>query len=383
MRPIPVPRYFKRTAMGVAVAVPLALALGVAGFSSLQPQASAAEERGQAEAAKPPAPAAAAPAPAVSLIHPKTESWPELIEASGNIMPWQESHIGSEVGGLRLSSVLVNVGDTVKKGQELARLNAATVETDLDAANAQLAEAEAALAQAVATLDRAKRLAPSGGVSQQELTLYETQKHTAEARVSAARAQVKRQQLRLDYATLVAPDDGVISASSASEGAIVSAGSELFRLIRQGRLEWRAEVKGETLLKLSPGQEVTVLSPLGPEVKGRVRQLSPTIDVTTHNGLVYVDLPPGTNLKAGLRVSGTITMGKRKALVLPSSAVLNQEGVSRVLTVNPESRIEALEIKTGRTKDASVEVLAGVDEQTRVVAKNLRGLKVGEVVSTD
>ena len=383
MRPIPVPRYFKRTAMGVAVAVPLALALGVAGFSSLQPQASAAEERGQAEAAKPPAPAAAAPAPAVSLIHPKTESWPELIEASGNIMPWQESHIGSEVGGLRLSSVLVNVGDTVKKGQELARLNAATVETDLDAANAQLAEAEAALAQAVATLDRAKRLAPSGGVSQQELTLYETQKHTAEARVSAARAQVKRQQLRLDYATLVAPDDGVISASSASEGAIVSAGSELFRLIRQGRLEWRAEVKGETLLKLSPGQEVTVLSPLGPEVKGRVRQLSPTIDVTTHNGLVYVDLPQGTNLKAGLRVSGTITMGKRKALVLPSSAVLNQEGVSRVLTVNPESRIEALEIKTGRTKDASVEVLAGVDEQTRVVAKNLRGLKVGEVVSTD
>lgn len=381
MRQIPLPRYFKRAAIGVVLAMPLALALGVAGFSSVQPLASAAEERGQAEPAKPPAPAA--PAPAVSLIRPKTENWPELIEASGNIMPWQESHIGSEVGGLRLSSVLVNVGDTVKKGQVLARLNAATVETDLDAANAQLVEADAALAQAVATLDRAKRLAPSGGVSQQELTLYDTQKHTAEARVNAARAQVKRQQLRLDYATLVAPDDGVISASSASEGAIVSAGSELFRLIRQGRLEWRAEVKGETLLKLSPGQEVTVLSPLGPEVKGRVRQLSPTIDVATHNGLVYVDLPPGTNLKAGLRVSGTITMGKRKALVLPSSAVLNQEGVSRVFTVSPESRIEALEVKTGRTKDASVEILAGVDEQTRVVAKNLRGLKVGEAVSTD
>lgn len=381
MPQIPLPRYLKRTAIGVVLAMPLALALGVAGFSSVQPLASAAEERGQAEPAKPPAPAA--PAPAVSLIHPKTESWPELIEASGNIMPWQESHIGSEVGGLRLSSVLVNVGDTVKKGQVLAQLNAATVETDLDAANAQLVEAEASLAQAVATLDRAKRLAPSGGVSQQELTLYETQKHTAEARVNAARAQVKRQQLRLDYATLVAPDDGVISASSASEGAIVSAGSELFRLIRQGRLEWRAEVKGETLLKLSPGQEVTVLSPLGPEVKGRVRQLSPTIDVATHNGLVYVDLPPGTNLKAGLRVSGTITMGKRKALVLPSSVVLTQEGVSRVFTVNPESRIEALAVKTGRTKDASVEILAGVDEQTRVVAKNLRGLKVGEIVSTD
>lgn len=307
----------------------------------------------------------------VSLVRTTVQTWPDRIEAHGNVMPWQESHIGTEVGGLRLLSVLVNVGDVVKKGQVLARLNAATVETELDAADAQLVEAQAALLQATATLERANRLAPSGGVSQQELTLYETQKNTAEARLNAARAQVRKQQLRLKFATLVAPDDGVISSSSAAEGAIVQAGSELFRLIRQGRLEWRAEVKGETLLKLSVGQEVTVKSPLGPEVRGRIRQVSPTIDLKTRNGLVYVDLPPDTNLKAGLNVSGWLTMGKRQASVLPVSAVLRQEGVSRVFKVDSDRKIEAIDIQTGEEKEGWVEISAGLDPETPVVARYL------------
>ncbi len=213
----------------------------------------------------------ARPVHSVSLVTPKVEMWPDQIEAQGNIMPWQETRVGTEIGGLRLVSVLANVGDIVKKGQVLARLNPAPVEADLEAVNAQLMETQAALAQAVATLDRAKRL------SQQELTLYETQKQTAEARVNAARAQGKTQRLRLESATLTAPDDGIISSRLAAEGAIVQAGSELFRLIRQGRLEWRAEVKGEMLLKLSVGQEVMIKNPYGPDVKGRVRQLSPTI----------------------------------------------------------------------------------------------------------
>ena len=323
----------------------------------------------------------AQPVRQVSLIAPKIEMWPDQIEAHGNIMPWQETRIGTEIGGLRLVSVQANVGDVVKKGQVLAQLNPAPVEAELDAANAQLMEVQAALAQATATLERAKRLAPSGGVSQQEMTLYETQKQTAAARLNAARAQVKTQQLRLNSATLVAPDDGVISSRSVAEGAIVQAGSELFRLIRQGRLEWRAEVKGETLLKISAGQEVTVKSPMELEVKGHVRQVSPTIDMTTRNGLVYVDLPPNTNLKAGLYVSGTIALIKRKALTLPSSAVLHEGEVSRVFKVNASSKIEAVEVQIGRVKDGLEEITSGLDGHTQVIAKDVELLKTGETVN--
>ncbi len=326
--------------------------------------------------------APAVPVTPVTLVKPKSALWPDQIEASGSIMPWQETLIGSEVGGLRLADVTISVGDTVTKGQVLARLDTATVETDLDAANAQLMEAEGTLAQAVATLNRANRLAPSGGLSRQELTLYETQKNTAEARVNAARAQVKRQQLRLKFATIVAPDDGVISASSASEGAIVQAGSELFRLIRQGRLEWRAEVKGETLLKLAIGQEVVVNSPLGSEVKGRVRRLSPTIDVTTGNGLVYVDLPTGTNLKAGLTVTGSIGMGKRKALFLPSTAVVRGEKDAKVFKIGAENKLVAVDVRTGRSKGDAIEIVSGLDERSEVVGADVDRLEVGQLVDS-
>jgi len=339
----------------------------------------AAKTENAAPAATPVIAPPARPVRSVDLVKPRVEMWPDQIEANGNIMPWQETRIGTEIGGLRLVSLLANAGDHVKKGQVLARLNPASVEAELEAANAQLMETQAALAQAVATLGRAKRLAPSGGVSQQELTLYETQKQTTEARFNAARAQVKTQQLRLDSATLVAPDDGVISSRSVSEGAIVQAGSELFRLIRQGRLEWRAEVKGELLLKLAAGQEVTVKSPLGPDVKGHVRQVSPTIDLTTRNGMVYVDLPTDTNLKAGLNVSGTLALAKRKALVLPSSSVLTESGVSRVFKVS-DGKIVTVDVQIGRVKDDWVEITKGLDGQTRVVAKDVESLKSGDPV---
>lgn len=316
----------------------------------------------------------------VSVLKAKNETWPEQIEASGNIMPWQESQISAEVGGLRLVSVLVNEGDSVKKGQVLAHLDTATVEIDLAVAEAQRVEAEALLAQAIATLERANRLAPSGGVSRQELTLYETQKNTAEARLNGARAQVKRQQIKMDLATLSAPDDGLISSCSATEGSIVQAGAELFRLIRKGRLEWRAEVRGDALLRLAPGQEVVIESPLGPEVKGRVRRVSPTIDTTTHKGLVYVDLPSGNEFKAGLSVSGSFKLGKSKALVVPSSAIQKLGDISRVFKVDAGNKLEAIEVKTGRVRNDSVEILAGLDEHTQVVAKDLARLRDGELV---
>ena len=383
----------KRSSLIHTLALPTVLALCAANFSYAQASAPdseavaaiapVAEAVSAAPSISEPAPLApVAPPTPVTLVKPKSALWPDQIKATGSIMPWQETHIGSEIGGLRLAEVMISVGDTVTKGQVLARLDTSTVEMDLEAANAQLMEDEGTLAQAVATLNRGNRLAPSGGLSRQELTLYETQKNTAEARVNAARAQVKRQQLRLKFATIVAPDDGVISSSSAFEGAIVGAGSELFRLIRQGRLEWRAEVKGETLLRLSAGQEVIVKSPLGTEVKGRVRRLSPTIDIKTGNGLAYVDLPTGTNLKAGLNVSGSISMAKRKALYLPASAVIREENKARVFKVGAESKIVAIDVTTGRTKDDWIEIVDGLDERSEVVGGEASLLQVGQLVDS-
>lgn len=336
------------------------------------------------------APAAAASAPAaptpgpveipkVSLISPNIEVLPDPIETQGNVMPWKETRINSEVGGLRVLHLLVGVGDTVKKGQELAQLDTASVEAEMEAVNAQLMEAQATLAQAEATLDRANRLAPSGGVSKQDLMQFETQAQTATARLNIAKVRVKTQQLKLDSAKLVAPDDGIISSCSVGEGDIVSAGTELFRLIRQGKLEWRAEVKGETLLKLSPGLEATIESPLGQEVKGRIRRISPTIDLKTHTGLAYIDLPASSNFKAGLFVTGTLTI-KRKALVLPDSAILHTKEGDEVLTVNASHKVQAVKVKLGLTAGDKTEITSGLNRHSKVIGSNLDKLKVGDLV---
>jgi HlyD family secretion protein len=254
------------------------------------------------------------------------------------------------------------------------------VEAELEAINAQLMEAQATLAQADATLTRAKRLAPSGGVSQQEMTLYETQRQTAAARLNATQARVRTQQLKLESTTLVSPDDGVISSRSAAEGAIVQPGSELFRLIRNGRLEWRAEVKADVLMQLSPGQEIILNSPLGDPVKGRVRQIAPTIDLTTRTGLVYVDLPSNTHFKAGFQASGTLAL-KRKALNLPASAVRHDDKGDQVFTVNAANKVEANKVQIGRSVDSRIEIVSGLDARTGVIAKDVDALKAGETVS--
>jgi multidrug efflux pump subunit AcrA (membrane-fusion protein) len=105
-----------------------------------------------------------------------------------------------------------------------------------------------------------------------------------------AQAQLDSQLLRLKNTQLLAPDSGVISARTATVGSVVGAGTEMFKLIRQGRLEWRGEVTSAELGRITTGTGVLVTAPSGAQMKGKVRSLAPTVDAATRNGLVYVDL---------------------------------------------------------------------------------------------
>ena len=112
---------------------------------------------------------------------------------------------------------------------------------------------------------------------------------TAKARVESAKAQRDVQQLRLNHTRIVAPDSGIVSARMASVGAVVGAGADLFRLIRQGRLEWRGEVTAAEFGRIQPGTRVALTAPGGDTAQGQVRLISPTVDAQTRSGLVYVD----------------------------------------------------------------------------------------------
>jgi len=227
---------------------------------------------------------------------------------------------------------------------------------------------------------RARELQASGALSAQQINQYLTAERTAQSRLEAQRAAARVQQLRLQQTQVLAPDAGVISARSATVGAVVPAGQELFRLIRQGRLEWRAEVASTDLASIKPGQSVEVTPAGGAPIAGKVRMVAPTVDAATRNGLVYVDLPEPGPAKAGMFARGEFEIGSGAALTLPQSAVLLRDGFSYVFVVGADSKVTQVKVAVGRRQGDRIEVTSGLAPGVRVVSAGGGFLTDGDLV---
>lgn len=325
----------------------------------------------------------AKPALTVTAITPQLVEWPQVLTASGNIAAWQEAVIGAEISNLRLTEVRVNVGDRVQKGQVLARISNDSVDAALSESRASVAEAEAMLAEARANGDRARQFQATGFLSAQSINQYLTAEKTALARLNAARARMQAEQLRLAQTAVRAPDDGVISARTATVGSMTQPGQELFRLIRGSRLEWRAEVSAADLGKLKPGVAATLTAPNGARVQGRVRMVAPTVDPQTLNGLVYVDLPvaeTGNALRAGTFARGEFELGRTRTLSLPQSAVLIRDGFSYVFRLDDQDTVAQTKVAVGQRMGDRIEIVSGIAADARVVASGAGFLADGDRV---
>ncbi|NPC55449.1 efflux RND transporter periplasmic adaptor subunit [Caenimonas soli] len=334
----------------------------------------------RAEAGVEPSPATAAPALTVRLAQPQRQDLPRQLDANGTVTAWQEASVGSEANGLRLAAVHVNVGDEVKRGQVLATFAPETVQAELAQLEAGVAEAKAQVADAAANAERARALAASGALSAQQINQYLTAEQTALARLEAQRSAARAQQLRLAKTQVLAPDNGVISARSATAGAVVPAGQELFRLIRGGRLEWRAEVTPEEAVRMKPGSAVTVHGADGSSLPARVRQVAPTVDARTRTALVYVDLPPSHALKAGMFARGEFALGSSSAITVPQQAVVMRDGFSYVFKLQGADHVSQVKVRTGRQLRDSIEVLDGIGADTQFVASGAGFLNDGDFV---
>ena len=335
---------------------------------------------GGSRAAAPPAAQAARPALTVAITQPRREALARHLPANGNVAAWQEASIGSDSNGLRLAEVRVNVGDMVRKGQLLARFADDTVRADLAQARAGRQEARAALAEAQANAERATALKATGAMSQQQIQQYTSAALAAQARVAAAQAGVDTQRLRLQHTQVLAPDDGVISARLATVGAVAGAGSELFRMLRKGRLEWRAELGAADLAQLKPGTPAMVSTASGAQVQGRVRALAPTVDLNTRNALVYVDLPAHPELRAGQFARGEFVLGTHQVLTVPLSAVVVRDGFNHVFELGADERVQMRRVQTGQRSGERLEVRAGLAPEARIVERGGAFLSDGDLV---
>ena len=342
--------------------------------------------RARSAGATPPAVAAAQAANraalTVTLVQPEPMRWPDAVTANGSVAAWQEAVVSAEVGGLRLAEVLVDVGDQVTQGQILARFDAATEHANVSQAQAAVSEARAHLAADDSNAQRAQRLRSTGVISEQDLIQANTRAQASAAQLESAQARLESAQLMLRYTEVKAPDSGVISARSAMLGSVTAPGAELFRLVRQNRLEWRAELTSAQLSRVRQGMKAELSLPDGTKATGSVRQVAPILNETTRVGIAYVELDRETSrgARAGMYGSGTIAVGESDGIQVPSSAVLQRDGHDYVFVVDGSSSAALVKVEVGRRAGDAVEIVDGISPNDRIVASGGAFLNDGDHV---
>jgi len=298
----------------------------------------------------------------VTTVKPQRTTLNKTLSANGNIAAWQESSISSEVSGLLLSEVLANLGDHVKRGQALARFASSTIEADVAQMQANVAEANAVLLEAEGNANRARSIQDSGALSQQQIQQYLTAEASAKARLNAAQATLRAQSIKLKQTIVIAPDDGVVSLAPATVGTVYTSGQELFRLIRKGRIEWRADLTSADISQIKTGMKTQITLPDGNNIQGIVRSVSPIVDAKTRNSIVFVDIPAGS-AKTGMFARGNIVLGETQSLTLPNDAIVMRDGFAYVMQVEKDtantqsSKIRQTKVQLGQRTGTRVELL--------------------------
>lgn len=363
----------------------LAAALGLTGPAFAQEREAAAPE-GQPQMRL----------PAINVTEVIETALGDHVIASGAFQPAETVFVQPEIEGQATEELLADVGDTVEAGQVLARLSGsaltlqrsqllasrAAAEAAIAQARAQVAEVRAARDEAVRTAERTKSLRAQGAVAQAALDQAQAQADTAEARVNAAiqgvaaaeaqigliDAQLEDLDLKLSRTNITAPVAGVIVERNARIGAIASAGggSPMFTLIRDGKLELYADVSGQDVLRIKPGQSAT-LSVVGrPDpVLGTVRLVEPSIDSVTRLGRVRISLEDSSLVLDGMFAEADILVTERTGFAAPITAVAADNTVQLV----EDGTVRKTPVKTGIRDGNLVEILEGVKTGDRVVSR--------------
>lgn len=324
----------------------------------------------------------------VEVAKPERLMWPVTLETNGRLQAWHEAVIGAEIAGQRIESVMADVGSVVKRGEVLAQLSTETLQNTIVQQEAAVLSAEAALDQAKADADRARTLTlgQSGALSARQASEYFVAERKAEADLASAKAALASSMLDFERTKIVAPDDGVISSRSAAMGAVVSTGTELFRLIRQNRIEWQAEVPLRFLRDIKLGGNVVIPTPVGINVPGEVRLIAPVSSETTGRVVVYVALTPPEGAPVpptGILITGRFDLGQTEALTVPATATSMRDGFTYVFALEEGSdpaTVTRKRVETGRRVDGRVEITSGLTGDEQVVEAGGAFLNEGSVV---
>ena len=235
---------------------------------------------------------------------------PRIVTASGSVSAWEEVPVGAEAGGLVATGVFVDEGAYVRQGQPLVQLNDALLRAQLGQQQAAVAAAEANVARDEAALGRARELRERGFLSQAGLDNALANERASKAGLDSARASLSEIRTRLNQATIRAPVAGLVASRSVTRGQIVQPGTELFRLVRDGRLELYAQIPETELRLVRAGMTAVVTSEQAGQTNGTVRIVTPEVDPQTRLGVARISLTGGAlRPGAGRNHKTTFTIG--------------------------------------------------------------------------
>jgi HlyD family secretion protein len=347
-------------------------------------------------------------APMVSVARVSPAEFIDTVLATGSLVAREEILVGPEVEGLRVTEVLADEGQRVRKGDVLARLVADTLDAQMAQNDAALARTVAAIAQAKSSIvqaearlaessnayERAKPLRQAGHMTEAVFDQREQAYRTAQAQLAAAkgglhvaeaeRAQVEAQRRELRWrrgrVEVTAPSDGLISRRMARVGGYAAGAAEpMFRIIAKGEVELDAEVVETRLGAIKAGQRARVEAAGLGEVVGTVRLVSPEVDKSTRLGRVRIFLGDNPGLRVGAFARASIVTASATGLAVPASAVLYGPDGPTVQVVRG-SRVETRSIKTGLAAGTLVQVREGLAEGDLVVARSGTFLREGDTV---
>ncbi len=365
------------------------------------------DARAQSEAAEG-QPAVSLPAITVSQVG--TRPMRDRVVASGLVAPVEEVLVQPLIEGQPIEALLADVGDRVKAGDVLARLSESTLRLQESQFAAQRASALASIAQADAQLleakansdeanrvdARTKALRAQGSSSQAAADTAESQAIAAAAGVTVAEqaleaakaqlalidAQIADLQLQLSRTDVIAPVGGEVVERNAMIGAVAtSAGEPMFALIRDGELELRADVAERFLLKVQPGQKVTMTGVgLTEPLTGEVRLVRPNVDLASRQGQARITIDDDTKVRPGMFLSADILVVERETAVVPVTAIgANADGPTVMKVV--DGTVAQVPVETGIRDRSFVEILSGVKPGDTVVTKAAAFVRDGDKIN--
>jgi len=306
-----------------------------------------------------------------------------MVTMTGTVQAQTEINQSFRIDG-RMIERTVDVGDAVKPGQLIARLDPQNEESSLQAARAQLTAARAQLVEARNNFDRMAGLVVEDAVSRAQYEQAEALLKTAEAQVESAQSQVNLAQNRLSYTRLVSDVAGVVTARGPQPGEVVSAGRMIIQVAREGARDAVFDVPAQVKDSAPKYPEVTVALSDNPKVTaaGRVREVSPRADPVTGTFAVRVRLiDPPPAMRLGSTVSGRMKIDSAPGIELPSAALVRAEGKTAVWVFDQQSGTVALRtVELGQADANTVQVVAGLKPGDVVVTAGVQALRPGQKV---